>query len=220
MLRICSLLVLLAGPALADVSGRVRVIDGDTLKVGDTTVRLHGIDAPEDDQMCGGQGQPAWRCGAWVSREVRARYQDSRATCAVVETDRYGRAVARCMVEGQDIGRALVTDGLAFAFRRYSMEYDLDEKGAVVRGVGLHATGIQAPAEFRAASRQGQAAQRMANAPEGCTIKGNVSASGKRIYHVPGQSYYDATVVSERKGERWFCSESEAQAAGWRRARR
>ncbi|MBL0937163.1 MAG: hypothetical protein IBJ07_20685 [Rhizobiaceae bacterium] len=53
----------------------------------------------------------------------------------------------------------------------------------------------------------------------GCNIKGNVSVgSGERIYHVPGQPYYDDTVISMRKGERWFCSEAEAQQAGWRKA--
>lgn len=55
----------------------------------------------------------------------------------------------------------------------------------------------------------------------GCTIKGNVSInSGERIYHVPGQEYYDATRISPQYGEKWFCSEAEARAAGWRRARR
>lgn len=53
----------------------------------------------------------------------------------------------------------------------------------------------------------------------GCDIKGNISASGERIYHVPGQRYYDATVVWPLRGERWFCSEAEARAAGWRRAK-
>jgi hypothetical protein len=52
-----------------------------------------------------------------------------------------------------------------------------------------------------------------------CTIKGNISiATGERIYHMPGQRYYDETVISPRYGERWFCSEAEAQAAGWRKA--
>jgi hypothetical protein len=54
-----------------------------------------------------------------------------------------------------------------------------------------------------------------------CEIKGNVSAqTGERIYHVPGQAYYLATRVDARRSERWFCSEAEAVAAGWRRARR
>ena len=52
-----------------------------------------------------------------------------------------------------------------------------------------------------------------------CDIKGNISTSGERIYHVPGQAYYAKTVITPAKGERWFCSEAEAVAAGWRRSK-
>lgn len=59
-----------------------------------------------------------------------------------------------------------------------------------------------------------------ASAQQGdCNIKGNVSTQGERIYHVPGQKYYDDTRISASHGERWFCSEEEARAAGWRRSR-
>ena len=53
----------------------------------------------------------------------------------------------------------------------------------------------------------------------GCNIKGNINDRGEYIYHVPGQKYYSRTVISTSRGERWFCSEEEARAAGWRRAR-
>lgn len=57
-------------------------------------------------------------------------------------------------------------------------------------------------------------------ATPGCTIKGNISINtGERIYHVPGQEWYAETRISPMYGERWFCSEAEARAAGWRRAR-
>ena len=52
-----------------------------------------------------------------------------------------------------------------------------------------------------------------------CVIKGNISSSGDRIYHVPGQRYYDKTLINWLKGERWFCTEQEAVAAGWRKAK-
>ena len=52
-----------------------------------------------------------------------------------------------------------------------------------------------------------------------CNIKGNISTAGERIYHVPGQRYYDMTAVSRIYGERYFCSEPEAQRAGWRRSK-
>jgi hypothetical protein len=55
----------------------------------------------------------------------------------------------------------------------------------------------------------------------GCGIKGNISTTtGERIYHMPGQKYYFETRVNWwSRGERWFCSEADARAAGWRKAR-
>ena len=135
------------------------------------------------------------------------------ADCEALDTDRYDRIVARCSVGGEDAGRVLVRAGWAVAFRRYSMDYDLDEKAAHVSGVGIHAGTMQSPAEFRARPVQTAGA-------EGCTIKGNISAKGERIYHMPGQEHYDRTRISVTKGERWFCSEAPARAAGWSRAQR
>ncbi|MDX8532469.1 hypothetical protein RFM41_29355 [Mesorhizobium sp. VK25A] len=54
----------------------------------------------------------------------------------------------------------------------------------------------------------------------GCVIKGNISlTTGEHIHHVPGQKYFSSTVITPSKGERWFCSEAEALAAGWRRSK-
>lgn len=217
MLRVCSILVLLLLPGLghADPSGLVRVIDADTWDVGGDRVRLFGIDAPELDQSCTRKGGGDWPCGVWAADQVRARYDGAWATCDAVTTDRYGRTVARCAVGGRDAARQIVRDGWAFAYRRYSMDYDLDEKTAAVQGRGLHGSSTAAPADFRA-GRQAQAQP----APGTCAIKGNISSKGERIYHVPGQEHYDRTRISPAKGERWFRSEAEARAAGWRRARR
>lgn len=57
------------------------------------------------------------------------------------------------------------------------------------------------------------------NATGNCQIKGNINSKGDRIYHVPGSRSYGATRINESKGERWFCSEAEAKAAGWRAPR-
>ncbi len=217
MLRFCSLIVLcaLAHPVVAQPSGVIRVIDGDTFDVGDIRVRLHAVDAPEADQTCDGPDGAAWDCGAWVSAEVRDRYQGHVAVCEQTDMDRYGRVVARCAVNGQDIGEALVSDGLLLAYRRYGWDYDLAEKAAVVAERGLHGSAFQRPAAFRADQRpKPQVAQ-----DSNCPIKGNLSGNGA-IYHVPGQQHYDRTVINTSDGERWFCSESEAVSAGWRPARR
>jgi hypothetical protein len=62
--------------------------------------------------------------------------------------------------------------------------------------------------------------QAPAQARGDCRIKGNVASDRERIYHVPGGQLYSRTQIDESKGERWFCSEEEAQAAGWRKSLR
>lgn len=226
---------LLGSAALAGPDGRIRVVDGDTFDIGGTVVRLHAIDAPELDQSCDDADNPAWNCGIWVRDRARAMFEGREASCSAVDTDRYGRVVAKCRVEGRDMGATLVSDGLAFAYREYGLDYDLTEKTAAINQRGLHATSVMPPAAFRSAqrvpgestgtvtARDDRAGKRklLPNAlnPD-CPIKGNVSRSGERIYHLPGQSYYDATRISLTRGERWFCTEAEARAAGWRKARK
>jgi hypothetical protein len=56
--------------------------------------------------------------------------------------------------------------------------------------------------------------------PQVCNIAGNISASGEKIYHLPGMANYKQVVIDEGRGERWFCTEEEAVAAGWRKAQR
>lgn len=205
---------LATGAAAEDIVGRVSVVDGDTFRVNGVAIRLHGIDAPEQKQPCTHQDGTQWACGAWVSDQVRRAYAGKRVRCEALSTDRYDRVIGRCYLGQADIGQTLVQEGLAFAFRRYSMDYDLDEKRAAVGGRGLHSTQVQAPAAYRRAQNTAPPAP-----DASCVIKGNISGSG-RIYHIPGQDHYDRTRISTARGERWFCSEAEARAAGWRKARR
>lgn len=84
------------------------------------------------------------------------------------------------------------------------------------------ATGIGAAAAFgvnaSGASIPGLAGGVLSHVRLGCAIKGNISENG-RIYHLPGQRYYAMTAINPLAGERWFCSEEEARAAGWRKAK-
>ena len=68
--------------------------------------------------------------------------------------------------------------------------------------------------------RQGVRLSANDNQPGECLIKGNIGRRGTRIYHVPGGQYYARTRIDPSKGEKWFCSETEARAAGWRRSSR
>ena len=218
----CAVLFLLlaAAPAAADPAGRLRVIDGDTVTVGGETVRLFGIDAPEADQTCTSAAGDPWPCGAWAAAEVAARFEGSRVSCERLDTDRYGRTVARCREDGADIAESIVAAGLALAYRDYSWDYDLAEKSARVAGRGLWSGRFETPADWRAARREAEpAAQTVPQTAAGdCAIKGNISAAG-RIYHQPHNRDYAETRIDPSRGERWFCSPAEAEAAGWRPAR-
>lgn len=216
MLRFCSALVLCLLPfvASADIRGTVRVIDADTIDVGDVLVRLHAIDAPEQDQICQTEHGLDFACGAWATAQVAQAFGGRKATCSQRDTDRHGRVVATCRVGGKDLGQHIVSAGWAFAYRRFGMDYDLDEKAAYVADRGLHGFRVQSPAQFRKTRAKGRIPPDPA-----CRIKGNVSDGG-HIFHVPGQAFYEQTGINPERGERWFCSVADAQAAGWRAARR
>lgn len=220
MLRICSLFVLILAAAVAAqaevLAGTARVIDGDTLAFGPRHVRLMGIDAPELAQRCGtGAG---WACGQWARGQMLRLTGGRYVICEGSQHDRYSRLIARCRVGRTDLGAAMVTAGAALAYLRYSQDYVVQDRAAHAARRGIWSGPMQSPAAFRAAERQGKA-RRESAPPAGCTIKGNISAGG-RIYHLPGQPGYGATVISPSRGERWFCSVAEARAAGWRPARR
>lgn len=211
-MRVVLVVLCLGGPVCADISGPIRVVDGDTFEIAEETVRLFGIDAPENGQPCALETGEVIDCGEWVTQWVTALYSGKTAACNGIERDRYGRLVATCDVGGMDVGRTLVTQGLARAYVRYSQDYVLDEKGAAIAGRGLWQFEMSDPAAFRAAQIGAD------EVPEQCQIKGNVSANG-RIYHVPGNRDYDRTRINISNGERYFCTEAEARAAGWRPAR-
>ncbi len=198
-------LLLAASPV--PLRGTAQVIDGDTLDLAGVRVRLSGIDAPELRQTCtrAGQQRP---CGREARDALSALLAGARVSCAGQARDRYGRLLARCDVAGADVGAVMVQDGMAIASRRHSMDYVALEQAAERAGRGIWQGEMQDPAAFRAGTAmQGD-----------CAIKGNISAGG-RIYHMPGQRDYAATEIADGPGERWFCSEAEAGAAGWRKAK-
>ena len=111
-----------------------------------------------------------------------------------------------------DIGAKLVSSGLAWAFVKYSSDYIALEVQPRRQKVGIWQSKTQPPWEYRA--RRWETATQVS--PEKCPIKGNISAKGEKIYHAPWSKHYTRTKVEPEKGERWFCTEAEAIAAGWR----
>lgn len=204
------------------VTGVATVSDGDTLRVGGVKVRLYGIDAPERSQSCG-RGTAGWACGAAAAARLAALAAAGPVSCLPRDTDRYGRTVAVCTAAGVDLGAALVADGLARAYLRYGAEYAETEATAKAERIGLWRGEAEAPWDYRADRARAEAAgpPEPAETPDGggdraCRIKGNVSAAGRRIYHLPGMAAYARTRIDTRRGEAWFCDEAAARAAGFR----
>lgn len=214
-----------ASAAPSTFLGVGRAQDGDSLMVGDREVRLYGIDAPEWGQVCARGGQP-WDCGAVAANELAKLVTGKRVSCVAIDTDQYRRTVAQCAVGDIDVNRTMVALGYAVAYRHYSSAYVSAEESAKANRRGLWAGTFELPSIFRReeraepAERPRRARARAASSYRqsvtpnaGCTIKGNRGSHGW-IYHLPGMPYYDRT-----NAEEWFCTEAQAQAAGYRRAR-
>lgn len=203
-------------PAAPLVVGPGQVVDGDTLRIGAVTLRLHGVDAPERDQSCALARGGQWPCGQAATARLTALVAARVLECQATDRDRYQRTVAVCRANGQDLGAVLVAEGLAWAFHRYSRDYAQAETAAQARRIGIWQARTPPAWEHRRDSWR--RAAMVAPLPE-CPIKGNISAKGDQIYHPPWSASYARTRIDESKGERWFCDEAEAIAAGWRAAR-
>jgi endonuclease YncB( thermonuclease family) len=223
LLRATAFAVALALSGIAhgeSVTGAARVIDGDTIVVGVERVRLFGIDAPETAQTCVDAQGRRWGCGDSAANRLRQLISTREVKCEQRGRDDYGRLLGLCWANGREVNAALVREGMAWAFVKYASDYAGIEQEARRAKRGVFAANNVPPWDFRAAKWRSGSAGAEADQARECPIKGNVSGSGDRIYHMPWQRDYARVVVNEKNGERWFCSEEEAERAGWRRAAR
>ena len=202
----------MAAATAADVAGNARIVDGDTIAFGSVIVRLYGIDAPENGQDCMRASGKKYNCGLAAEKHLK-RLARGRAQCSGNQFDDYGRLIGICESGGKEVNRAMVLAGWALAFRKFSDTYVAEEADAKAGGRGIWAGEFQPPWEFR--SNKWQSAS--GDVPNSdCPIKGNINRKGIKIYHAPWSRSYKRTKINTTKGERWFCSEGEALAAGWR----
>ena len=115
-------LVLLVCPVHAEtITGKARIIDGDTIEVTGTRIRLEGIDAPERGQECQDRLQQTYDCGATAVRTLVDLTKGQMVACEAVGLDKYRRTLAICRLpSGLDLNAELVRPRRAVAFRRYS----------------------------------------------------------------------------------------------------
>ncbi len=150
MARALVLLLVLAFPATADsLAGVARVIDGDTLQIGEVRVRLVGIDAPETHQTCQDDSGGAYRCGVKAAELLRAAIGGAAIICTGAAHDRFRRLLAVCQLGEVDLNRWMVSAGWALAYRKYSTVYVDAEDAARLHRRGLWAGSFTPPWAWR-----------------------------------------------------------------------
>lgn len=213
--------------AAEPIEGRATIVDGDTIAVEGTKerIRLYGIDAPEGKQTCDDSTGRRYLCGSRSADALAAIIgRNGRVRCTEEDRDRYGRIVAECATDDNRVlGAELVRQGWALHFQQYSDgRYNGEEAEAKAARSGLWAGHFVEPWKWRRGERlqtEGVAVVEGQRPPSAqCLNKGNIS-SGGRIYHMPNQQNYERTRIDITAGEHWFCSEAEAKASGWRRAK-
>jgi endonuclease YncB( thermonuclease family) len=199
------------------IIGQAVATDGDTLVINGKRIRLFGVDAFEAEQRCPGANDATWGCGGVATRAVQEIVKDTQTICIKREVDVYGRIVAICRSDGVDIAAAVVVRGLGVAYTKYSKDYVPEENVARSQRSGAWIGAFTYPEDYRRSSRSQIStaiAARSADAVGECEIKGNVTSRGVKYYFLPGDNNYDSV-----KAEAVFCSEEEAQTAGFARPR-
>ena len=140
------------------ISGKAKVIDGDTIKIDEKKIRLFGIDAPEKEQICKKiylsflifNFQKDYKCGEKATLALLNKLKDKKVKCIIKENkDRYKRNIGICYVKNQDINKWLVNNGYAIAYKKYSKKYVLNEKYAKENKLGIWRGTFVEPEKWR-----------------------------------------------------------------------
>ncbi|WP_245452142.1 thermonuclease family protein [Mesorhizobium waimense] len=197
-------------PLPPPMGGRASVIDGDTIEIAGQRIRFNGIDAPESKQYCDDAKGFEYPCGRQATQALEEFLAASRPLyCKFVDRDQYGRLVGDCIrADRQSPQKWLVEQGLALDWPRYSNgAFAAEQASAKAAHRGIWQGRFDQPWDWRAANADKvetvseQSTGFFGLLGSGCNIKGNISVnSGEHIYHVPGQKYYDRTIVTPSKG--------------------
>jgi endonuclease YncB( thermonuclease family) len=153
-------LALCGGAFANDLIGQASVIDGDTIEIHGTRIRIFGIDAPESDQLCRDGQRNRYRCGQKASNVLFDYINRRPVECIEVDRDRYRRAVAVCTVGGTDIADWLVRNGLALDWPQYSKGGYADAQAeAKHEQRGMWGGSFKEPWNYRACRRSGGRAE-------------------------------------------------------------
>lgn len=161
-LLIVALLLALAAPAAADLSGRARVIDGNTLELAGETLCLQGVDAPEPAQLCR-LGEQVWPCGQVATAKLTEAVLGRDLICSKSGGAGDACAPATCFLGEENVGLGLVSKGWALAAPDAPADLKDARNRAVMDGSGVWAGDFVPPWDWRDGERMGPATE------PGCT---------------------------------------------------
>ena len=130
------------------IKGKAKVIDGDTIHIGNNKIRLHGIDAPEQKQTCNFEGNE-WNCGKDATFFLSNLINKQSVSCRVNDIDQYKRLVAVCFIDNVNINQQMVISGWAIAYRFYSKDFIKEEEIAKKNKVGIWRGTFEEPYIYR-----------------------------------------------------------------------
>ncbi len=150
------LLAMTGHPALAEITGRPKIVDGDTLELQGQAIRLYGIDAPELGQACTIK-ERTYDCGMVARTALLDLTAGVAVTCKVVPAEP-GRAAGdgrsgRCFAQGYDLSEGMAYTGWALALREVSERYLVFEERAQAAGRGLWKGRFVTPWDWRGGAR-------------------------------------------------------------------
>lgn len=176
----------------------VGVIDGDTIKLeAKETVRLIGIDTPEEEE-CFAEEATQITKNLVLNKKVRLEFDKNTM-------DHFGRKLAYVFIDGLFLNQKLLEEGAGkFFLDTVNTKYQQE---------------LIAAANLAHEQKKGLWQKCAADPKAGCNVKGNYDIHGHRYYHLPEFRHYSVTKVNLENGDQWFCSEEEAQKAGFTKAR-
>lgn len=202
-----------------------RVIDGDTIEVeGGEKIRYIGIDTPETVDP----RKPVQCFGveSFNKNKELVEGKEIRLEKDVSERDKYNRLLRYVYVGDIFVNLELIKQGFAYSYSyppdiKYQDQFVKAQQEArkVKRGLWSICQESTQTQTSTTPQTQTQTQNQTNNSSGSCTIKGNISSTNEKIYHLIGCGSYNQTKIDEGRGERWFCSEQEAVTAGWRKAK-
>ncbi|MBD1134546.1 thermonuclease family protein [Pelagibacterales bacterium SAG-MED48] len=129
-------------------SQNLKITDGDTIKINGEKIRFSGIDTPELKQTCLKEDVKNF-CGKEAKQILIDKIADNKVTCVREGKDRYKRTLAECFVNDESLSSYLVRSGYAFAYRKYSKKFIIDEDYARANKLGMWSMEFEYPWHFR-----------------------------------------------------------------------